>query len=387
MRDALSTLDQVLAFCGETVADEEVADLLGVVDRQLLVETSLAVFARDSRAVLEIVKRVDSFGYNMRQFCQELIEHFRSMTVVRAVDDAAELLDLAARELAELKEQTAGVELGELQRHLAILLKAEADMPNSTFPRLILEMALLKMAALRPVMPIRELLDRLKALEDGAAGSAVASPPPVWEKAAPRTSSADPSPAPKREPAAHPVSHAPKRAEPERQAAPSAMGGNAQTGESWPVLVAFIKGKKPMLASLLEHGRPLNISPGLLEIGYPAGSFHLSRFKDPEAIAEFKGLVEEFFKAVVAIRIVSLEDGGGDVPLSLQEKKSLEETTRRRLLREEVAGHPLVAAAVEIFGGEIGEVREVAADEQVNVSGSKTVLQFNKTPAVRTWRK
>jgi DNA polymerase-3 subunit gamma/tau len=143
------------------------------------------------------------------------------------------------------------------------------------------------------------------------------------------------------------------------------MGDNAQPRESWPRLVAFIRGKKPMLASLLEHGRPLKISPGLLDIGYPGGSFHLSRFKDPEAIAELKGLAEEFFKAVVAIRIVPLEDGGGDVPLSLQEKKSLEQTTRRRLLREEVAGHPLVAAAVEIFDGKIGEVREVA-DESLN---------------------
>ena len=119
-----------------------------------------------------------------------------------------------------------------------------------------------------------------------------------------------------------------------------------------------------MFASLLEHGRPLKISPELLEIGYPGGSFQLSRFRDPEAVAELKGLAEEFFKTATVIRVVSADGDGGDVPPTLQEKKSLEESSRRRMLREEAEGHPLVAAALEVFGGEIGEVKEIApADE------------------------
>ena len=74
MRDSLSTLDQVLAFCGDTVADEDVVTLLGVVDRRLLQDTCDAVCARDTAAVLDIVKKVDAFGSNMRHFCHELIE-------------------------------------------------------------------------------------------------------------------------------------------------------------------------------------------------------------------------------------------------------------------------------------------------------------------------
>src|SRR5208337_2557133 len=130
MRDALSVLDQVLAFCGEQVMDEEVVTLLGVVDRRLLLEASEAVFARDCSAALDIVKRVDSFGYNMRQFCQELIDHFRSMAIIKAVGPAAALPDLSEAEILEIRKQAAPTKLDSLQRYLAILLKAESEMSH-----------------------------------------------------------------------------------------------------------------------------------------------------------------------------------------------------------------------------------------------------------------
>ena len=168
MRDSLSTLDQVLAFCGDRVRDEDVVTLLGVVDLRLLHEASRAVFAKDCRATLDVVRQVDDVGYSMRHFCQELIDHFRNLTVLKAVGDAAGLIDLTAAELAEIKATAAAVDLADLQRHLAILLKAESDMAHATFPRLLLEMALIKMASLAPVVPVDEILERLRRLERAA---------------------------------------------------------------------------------------------------------------------------------------------------------------------------------------------------------------------------
>ena len=163
MRDSLSTLDQILAFCGQTVADDDVANILGVIDRRLLLETAQAVFNRDNRLALDIVKRVDSFGYSMRQFCQELIDHFRNITIVRAIDEASDILDLSEAECAELKLSSGPVTQADLQRHLTILLKSEQEMAHSNFGRLVLEMALLKMTALSAVIPVNEIIARLKA--------------------------------------------------------------------------------------------------------------------------------------------------------------------------------------------------------------------------------
>ena len=107
MRDSLTALDQVLAFCGNSATDEDVVTLIGAVDRRLLAEISTTIFSADTQGVLEGVKKVDVVGYNMRQFCQELIEHFRRLLVIRSVRKPEDILDLADAELEELRQQAA----------------------------------------------------------------------------------------------------------------------------------------------------------------------------------------------------------------------------------------------------------------------------------------
>ena len=362
VRDSLSTLDQVLAFCGEQVSDEEVVTLLGVVDRRLLVSAARAIFSGDCAAALDIVGRVDTFGCNMRHFCQELIDHFRSMAILKAVGGAADLSDLPEGERAEVEKLAASATLADLQRHLAILLKAESDMAHATFARLILEMALLKMATLQPVVPVNEILERLKALEGRTGGASVASPPPSWEPSA-RQHAGNARPSghaakPAGPSAESPRPEAPVRKEPSPAKPPEAPAeaGSTEGGDPWSGFVSFVRGKKPMLASFLEHGHPLQVSPAVLEIGFPAGSFQLSRLKDPDVTAELQALAKAFFRADTGVRLVSL--AGETAPPSLLEKKSLEDADRKQRMKELVASHPVVAAALDIFGGEVGEVRE-----------------------------
>ena len=114
-----------------------------------------------------------------------------------------------------------------------------------------------------------------------------------------------------------------------------------------------------MLASFLEHGRPLRVTATLLEIGFPAGSFQLSSLQDASAMAELQGLAKAYFQAQTGVKLVSLTEGASAVPPTLWEKKSLEEADRRRMIHQDAQSHPLVAAALEIFGGEINEVDEV----------------------------
>jgi DNA polymerase-3 subunit gamma/tau len=360
MRDSLSTLDQVLAFCGENVADDDVAALLGVVDRRLLLEASRAVFSRDSRTALEIVKRVDSFGYSMRQFCQELIDHFRNLTILRAVDTAGEILDLSEAECAELTVLAANISPTDLQRHLVILLKAESEIAHSNFGRLILEMALLKMAALAPVIPVNEIIDRLKALESGAPLPAIASSAPVWEKSAPAATPASSAvrtaPAPSRS-AEHTPAPPTGKASPTPPVADQNMPPRSDSG--WAGFVAFVKGKKPVLATFLEVGRPLTVSGKSLEIGYAAGSFELSKMQDPDSLEDIKTLSHAYFGSQPVIRFQAIAGETTGTPPSLQEKKNLEEAERKRQLREQALEDPAIHAALEVFGGEVGEVSEL----------------------------
>jgi DNA polymerase-3 subunit gamma/tau len=341
MRDSLSTLDQVLAFCGDTVADEEVTGLLGVVDRRLLLDASSAIFSRDSRSALEIVKKVDDFGYNVRHFCQELINHFRNLTITQLVENPAELLDLAEAELAEIAGQSGAKKQEDLQRYLSILLKAESEMALSGFPRLILEMALVKMCTLAPVLPIQEILDKLQSIEKTAKIDFTSQKPVCRDKT-------------------HSVQQAATEHEVKRVSPVAAQAdGNVEAKVSWPGLVTFVTEKKAILGSLLEHGHPLLVSPSSMKIGFPSGSYYLDSLKDPDTMSALKELVEQYFKTKPTIEIVALAKDAKDLPPSELEKKNLQVSEHQARIRDEGSSHPAVTTALEIFGGEISDIREI----------------------------
>jgi DNA polymerase-3 subunit gamma/tau len=359
MRDSLSTLDQVLAFCGDQVADEEVVALLGVVDRRLLADAAAAVLARDTRTALEIVKRVDEFGYNMRQFCQELIDQFRVLLLCKAVDAVEELVELSDHERESVQRLAQQVDLTTVQRALAILLRADSDMAHSSFARLILEMALVRMATLAPVIPVNELLDRLKALEKtGGSGAGGSLPPPSGDG---RQSQASAAARPVSAPAvSSPAKPAPQVPPPPASPSVSVAAEPLPAGaRDWPGFVAAVKARKPMLASLLEKGSPMQVADGQLTIGFAKGSFELSRAQDKEVQDELRALAGTFFGSPVELRVTALSDNGENAPLSLAEKKSREQAVHRQELKNLAEGHPLVKAAVEIFNGSVEGYEEL----------------------------
>ncbi len=337
MRDSITCFDQVLAFCGNTVADEDVATLVGVVDRRLLSEISSSVFSGNSQAALEGIRRVDSFGYNIRQFTQELISHFRNLLIVSALPKPAEILDLAEAELDELRLQVTEQSTSDIQRRLTLLIKAESEMSHATFPRLLLEMALLKMVTLQPVVPVNRLLDRINQLE------AVA--PHLKESAPARLS----------EPTRAKPSAAAKALSDEKPSNPEK--GN---GGSWEEFVQFCLKRKPALGALMEHGSPVAYSPDRAEIGFPEGSYFLTSMQDSDNKQALELLLSQFMGHSTTLKIISMPQSGSiGSPASMAEKKKLEAEQRKESVRREVAEHPLVQEVLRILDGEIIEIKEL----------------------------
>jgi len=345
MRDSLTAFDQVLAYCGNSVSDEDVGALLGTIDRRLLAEISAAIFGGDTQGVLAGIKQVDLVGYNMRQFCQELIEHFRNLLVIRSVKKPEEILDLTAAELDELQKQSLHVTALDIQRRLTLFIKAESEMAYASFPRLIVEMALLKAALLAPLVPIQELIEKIKGLETAA----VHTPALPWEAArtvsAPTPQYAEPHvAAPSR-----PAQSAPNSVQP-----PESTGGQGE----WGRFVTFVNEKDRQLGSVLEHGSPLKQGGGLIEIGFPVGSYYLTAAQDAEFIADVQRLACTFAGGDTVIRVKSIETGFADAPPSLAEKKKSDTEHHLKELKQEVESHPVIKEAERVFGCSITDVRE-----------------------------
>lgn len=165
MRDSLSTFDQVLAFCPDRVEDADVMTLLGVVDRRLVVDILEACIQRQPARVFETVRRVDELGHSFRTFCQDLVESVRTLILARVVDDVQAQLGISEDEYAEFEHLAKLGDAEDWQRLLSMLIKVEAELSASAYPRLLVEMALVRAASLPPARKIEDMLRRLEQLD------------------------------------------------------------------------------------------------------------------------------------------------------------------------------------------------------------------------------
>src|SRR3954469_21191648 len=159
MRDAQSKLDQVIAFTGKTITGEDVATVLGLVGRDLLLDTLQAVADEDAPASFALAARAVEMGYDLRAVCRELSRVVRDLLVVSV--DPARLSDpeiAGETERDRLKALVAQFSREDLLRAFDLLTRAEQDIRGAAQPRYHLEMALLRWMHLRKLRPIEDLI-------------------------------------------------------------------------------------------------------------------------------------------------------------------------------------------------------------------------------------
>jgi len=350
MRDALSTLDQVIAFSGEQVDDEAVQTLLGMVDRRLLLDTVEAVLQRDSRRALDAVRRVDQLGLALRRFTQDLLEMFRGMVICKVVEDPAEMLDLVGEELKELKALAEEASLDDLQRIVTLLMKTQTELVNSSFPLLTLEMSLVRLATLAPTRDLAKLISHIESLEKRLATTPLPKTQHPAQRPTPNpTQSASPAPAPA------PTTPIPSPDPPPKK--PEAPVATSTESKGWQGLVEQVKQSRPMLGSVLEHGRLLKLELPVIEIGYTKGSFMISQLQEQDISQDLEVLTTEYFGQPVKLRVLAVDiEQQSAAPPSLVEERETKETDRMRRLREDAMEHPALKSVQDIFKGEIKKV-------------------------------
>jgi DNA polymerase-3 subunit gamma/tau len=159
MRDAQSKLDQVIAFTGKTITGDDVATVLGLVGRDLLLDAVQAVVDENASAAFELAGRAVEMGYDLRAVCRELSRVVRDLLVLTV--DASRINDPEIAGEAErdrLKTLAARFSREDLLRAFDLLTRAEAEIKNAAQPRYHLEMALLRWIYLRKLVSIEDLI-------------------------------------------------------------------------------------------------------------------------------------------------------------------------------------------------------------------------------------
>jgi DNA polymerase-3 subunit gamma/tau len=340
MRDAQSLLDQVIAFAGKTVRDEDVVSALGLADRKTLYAVADAIVERNPIRALELLNELHQFGQDMRRFARELLEHFRNLSVARVLPRADLLPDLPDEERAEVQRQAQKLSGEDLDRAFRLMLATEAEVSRVPYPKLVMEMALIKLATLTPVVAVEELLDRLDDLQRrlGGVGNGTAGP------ANPATTSGK-SPAPAKPPAARV-----QRSASEEAPAVAAEAAALPAGDrSWEGFVAFVGKEKVTLLPYVSHSQVPSLDESVLTLNVPRGYYY-----DYLAQRDHTQLVEElarrFFGRDLRVTVNAI-DAEKSSPASAEPAES------PAALHAAALDNPAVRAAVDILGGQVQEVK------------------------------
>ena len=319
MRDAQGLLDQVITFGGPAVTPGEIARILGLTDRQLLLKTLEAIMHRQGAVLLEIIAECYEHGHDLRRFYQDLLFFSRHLVIARLGAEARHLADIADQEWESLQTLANSASQAHLFNLLNTLLKGEEELRRSPLPRLSLEILLLKLVSLEPVLDLPEWLERLTALEGRCGAPLDVSPaPPVPQPILPPSRAVEPPGEDQPLPADAPA----VRAEPLPAAPPI-------DADRWQEFLAFVKtqGGAP-LAGRLNGSRFLKQEDGRLLVAPSAGW----RLAQPQHLDQLQELARQFFGPhyhleLAALSVVTQENQADQAasPLSLGEIKELAE--------------------------------------------------------------
>jgi DNA polymerase-3 subunit gamma/tau len=364
MRDAMSLLDQVIAFSGAKLTGDDVARVLGVADRKIMHELATALVGGDAAACLAVVDRLAQQGFDLTHVGKDVLRHLRNLVVAKVCAEPGspslrELLDLADEEVRDVLELSAGAEADDLTRLFQGFSKAFDDVIKSGQPRMALEMTLVRLARRPPLLPLDELLARVGDLERRLGGA----PPPG--PSAPRggggggggrgvhasgAAVVSPVPAPTR---TH-GSLALAQPEPVVVVAPS------PDMAAWRAILEQVRAARPPLASVLEHGLPLEVGPARVLVGFEASAaFLAARASEAESLDLLTRTVRAHFGAPTQVALdVSVKPAsvGGEVRTiaSIDAERRGAELARAR---DAIESHPVVKEAIRVFGAQVRDIK------------------------------
>src|SRR5438445_3621789 len=158
LRDALSLLEQARAFCGDTIPDKDVRELLGVVPEDALEELVGAIASGSADRALGLVHTFQKEGRNLQHFCGEAIRHMRNLLIARVCGADSELIAATPDQRPALERAAAQFSEEDLTRFFNILLQTDDDLRRKPDPRVHLEMGLLRLIHAGRLAPLEELL-------------------------------------------------------------------------------------------------------------------------------------------------------------------------------------------------------------------------------------
>jgi DNA polymerase-3 subunit gamma/tau len=338
MRDGLSLLDHVISCTQGAIPHKQILNILGVIDREVIFNLSAAILGGQLPKVLDVLDAIYSAGHDMKKLYADLIEHFRNLLLVKMVEKIDRLLDVPSHEIDLMCDQVKEVSRIFLNQILDLLFKQEVLILNSTQPRLAIEMVFIRMFQMKPVLPIDILIEKLDNLRKD-----------IYET---RTDFRDTGSKPvlkdTQESSIETSCEVSGTAESLAPFTSAPLAPNENIDRVWERLLLTFSEEYPSLAANLKNSSIKSLSGHRLEIEVNGNDFNINMVRRNKNSTIIKKVCSDFFGKdmeviVTAKKIQNLED---------QDKKNNAER-----LKQEALCHPLVTDAIDIFNGNVVDVK------------------------------
>lgn len=167
MRDALSLLDQCIAFyLGEKLTYDHVLEVLGAVDTAVFSSLLRRILSRDVTGILNQLDELIMQGRELAQLTSDFTWYLRNLLLAKSSDNMEDVLDVSTENLKQLQEEAQMIDYDQLLRYIRIFSELSAQLRYATQKRVLLEVALIRLC--KPEMETKEdaLLDRIRSLEE-----------------------------------------------------------------------------------------------------------------------------------------------------------------------------------------------------------------------------
>jgi DNA polymerase-3 subunit gamma/tau len=360
MRDAESTLDQLISFCGEKIEEADVLSMFGLAAQSQILNLSRAILAGEIQTALTQLNELSQNGKDLGRLLSDLLNHFRNLLIFQISRGDLKLLEVSENEIASLKEQSVLADTNLFTRILETLADAELRLRDAASKKILLEVTLLRAIEARNSLPIDAVLRQLNQLRGGQNISALAPP----TNSAPAQNLFSPK-----------AVSAPKIETPTISTPPVASENLA---ELWLRLIEAVGRASPFTRGYLMDAHPVSFEKNILVIGFdPEFEDHLGLVDNARnhallqtklgelghanSMVKFiKAEMPEGFKTKTEIQpappMIAAEKSGAPVSASIAavvEKKSAPMPFNKNDFKND----PLIQKALEIFKGQIVEVR------------------------------
>ncbi len=276
MRDAESTLDQLISFCGDKIEEPDVLSMFGLAAQGQILKLSRAILAGEISTALSQLDELARGGKDLGRLLGDLLNHFRNLLIYQVSKGDLNLLEVSEAEIAALKEQVGLASTDAFTRVLETLADAELRLRDAASKKILIEVTLLRAIEARNALSLEAVLKQLNQLR---AGSGTGAAPVITATPPERRAPSRPEPVPVIHQRAEPVLGAPIAPAALRETSVAAAAPGDLAG-LWASLIEAVGKVSPFTRGYLVQAHPVSFEKTVLVIGY-----------DPE-FADSLGLVD-----------------------------------------------------------------------------------------------